>query len=110
MRDHEGSVPVDGDKGPCQRTGHDGRVDEARVSIVAEVEGAEVEEVEDQNELSPDEMGADKEHDEGEVEEVVEDKVAADARRGMDDVRVGGEQVTNVAGLENEEDNPDPVR
>lgn len=46
VRDHQCTVPVDGDKGPGQRAGRNGRVDEAWVGIVAEVEGAEVDEVE----------------------------------------------------------------
>lgn len=37
VRDHNGTVPEDGDKGPGQRSGDDGSVNEARVGIVAEV-------------------------------------------------------------------------
>lgn len=44
---------------------------------MAEVERRQVEEVDDQDQLSPDEVGSDEEHDEGKVEEVVEDEVAA---------------------------------
>lgn len=106
MRHHESTVPVDGDKSPGQGRGDDGGVDEARVGVVAEVEARQVDEVEDEDDLGPVEMRADKEHDEGEVEEVVEDEVAADAGGGVDGVGVLGEQVGDVAELEDEEEDP----
>lgn len=106
MRHHEGAVPVDGDKGPCKRPRNRGGVDEARVRVVAEVERREVDEVDDENHLGPVEVGADEEHDEGKVEEVVEDEVAADAGGGVDDLGVLGEEVGDVAKLEDEEDDP----
>lgn len=52
------------------------------------------------------EVGSNEEHNEGEVEQIVHDEVATNTGGGMLDVRVAGEQVTNVTGLENEEDNP----
>lgn len=52
-------------------------MDKARRGRVAEIERRQVEEVDDQNQLSPDEVGSDEEHDECEMEEVVEDEVAA---------------------------------
>lgn len=106
VRHHDGSVPVDGDKGPCERARDDGGVDEARVRVVAKVERDQVDKVDDQHQLGPVKVGADKEHDKGRVEEVVEDKVAADARGGVDNVRRLGEEMTNVAKLEDKEDDP----
>lgn len=103
---HEGTVPVDGHKRPGQRARDDGQMDEARVSVVAEVQRAQVEEVEDEEQLSPVEVRADKEHDEGEVEEVVQNEVASNARRSVHNVGIGGEEMGNVAALENEEDDP----
>ena len=103
---HQSTVPVDGNKGPGQGSGNNRRMDKSRIRVVAEVQGGEVDEVENQDNLSPVEVGADKEHDESEVEEVVEDEVASDAGGSMNDVRVAREEVTNVTGLENEEDNP----
>jgi hypothetical protein len=50
-------------------------VDEARVGVVAEVERREVGEVEQQHDLGPDEVRAHEEHDEGEVQQVVDDEV-----------------------------------
>lgn len=103
---HQSTIPVDSHKGPCQRARDDRQVNEARVGVVAEVERAQVKEVEDQKQLSPVEVRTDKEHDEGEVEEVVENKVAANARGGVHDVGVGGEEVANVTALEDEEHDP----
>ena len=108
--DHEGAIPVDGHKGPGQGSRHDGRVDEARVRVVAEVERGEVEEVEDEDDLGPVEVRADEEHDKGEVEEVVHDEVASHAGGGVDVGGVGREEVGNVAALEDEEHDPGCVR
>lgn len=107
--DHEGAVPVYGDKSPCQRSRHDGGVDEARVGIVSEVQGAEVEEVDNEDQFCPVEVGAHKEHDKSKVEEVVKNEVATDACRRMYNVGVGGKEVADVAALENEEGNPGDV-
>ena len=57
---HDGAVPVDGHKGPGQRARHGGHVDQARVGVVAEVERRQVEEVDNQNHLGPDEVRAHK--------------------------------------------------
>jgi hypothetical protein len=48
----------------------------------------------------------DKEHDEGEVQEVVDDEVAADVAGCVDILDVGREQMADVAELENEQDKP----
>ena len=106
---HQGAVPVNGNKGPCQGCRDDGGMDEARVRVVAEIEGAQVDKVDDEQELCPDEVGADEEHDKGEMEEVVEDKVATDAGGGVDVVGVLGEEVGDVAELQDEEDNPEDI-
>jgi hypothetical protein len=105
--DHESSVPVDGDKGPGQGSRDDGRVDETRVGVVAEVQRREVEEVEDENDLGPVEVGADKEHHKRKVQQVVGDEVASNAGGGVHMGRVGREEVSNVAALEDEENDPE---
>lgn len=53
----DGTIPVQSNKCPRKgsRCGWD--VDESRVGAVAEVEGGQVEEVDDQDDLSPDEVG-----------------------------------------------------
>jgi hypothetical protein len=75
--------------------------------MVAEVKRSEVEEVNNQDEFGPVEVRANKEHDECKVEEVVDDEVASHAGSGIDMARVGRKEVTNVASLENEEDDPE---
>lgn len=106
MGNHQCAVPVNGNKGPRQRTGDHRGVDEARVGIMTEVERGKVEKVQQQDDLSPVKVRSDKEHDEGKVEEVVEDEVAADAGSGIDNVGIAREEVPDVAGLENEENDP----
>lgn len=103
---HDGSVPVNGNKGPGKRARNDWSVDEARVRVVAEVERGEVDEVGNENHLSPSKVRADKEHDKGKVEEVVEDEVATNTGRGVDGVSVFGEEVQDVAKLKGEEEDP----
>lgn len=97
--DHESTIPVDCDKSPCQRTGSYRSVDEARIRVVAEVERREIEEVENENNLGPVEMRSDKEHDKGEVKQIVCDEVASHAGGGMDNVGVAREEVTGIASL-----------
>jgi hypothetical protein len=106
VRHHDGTIPVDGHKGPSQRRRHDGRMDEAWVGVVAEVQERQVEEVEHQEELGPVKVGSDKEHDEAEMEQVVQDEVAANAGGGVNDIAVGREEVADVTCLENEKDDP----
>lgn len=106
MRHHDGTVPVNGNESPSKRRRDDGSMDEARVRVVAEVERGEVEEVENDNDLGPGKVRADKEHDKGKVEEVVEDEVATDAGGGVRRLGRLGEEVTNVAGLQHEENDP----
>lgn len=48
VRHHDSSVPVDGDKGPGEGPRDGGRMDEARVRVVAEVERRQIDEVENE--------------------------------------------------------------
>jgi len=73
---------------------------------VAQVEKGEVGEVEDHDKLGPDKVRADKENDEGKLEEVIQDEVASDTGSCMDTLGFGGEQVPDVADLEQEEEDP----
>lgn len=81
-------------------------MDKARVSVVAEVQRGQVEEIQDKDDLGPDEVGANEEHDPCELEKVVEDEVAANAGGCVDVGVVGREEGPDVADLENEEDEP----
>jgi hypothetical protein len=103
---HQSTVPVNGNKSPGQRSRNNGRMDKSGVGVVAEVERGKIDEVENQNNLGPVEVRADKEHDKGEVEEVVEDEMASDAGSSVNDVRVAREEMSDVTSLEDEEDNP----
>jgi len=68
MRIHsDRAIPVKSNECPGKRSRDNGNVDESGVGIVAEVQGGQVEEVQDQNELSPVEVSTDEEHDEGEL-------------------------------------------
>jgi hypothetical protein len=106
---HDGAVPVNGNECPGQRRRHGGRMDESRVRVVAEVERGQVDKVEDEHDLGPEEVGADKEHDPSKVEKVVDDEVAPNAGRGVDMLGALGEEVGDVAELEDKERNPEDV-
>lgn len=73
---------------------------------MAEIKRRKVNKVQNQDDLGPVEVGSDKEHNKGEVEEVIEDEVASNAGGSMNNVRVAREEVADVAGLEEEEDDP----
>ena len=61
--DHGGTVPKDCDVGPCQGSGHNGDVYEARRGAVAEIQHGLVEHVHDEEELSWPEVASHPEHD-----------------------------------------------
>lgn len=81
-------------------------MDEARRGVVAEVQRAEVGKVEDEDDLGNGKVRVDKQQHEDDVQDVVEDEVAADACCGVDDVGAAGEERGGVSELENEEHNP----
>lgn len=103
---HDGTIPVDCNKGPRKRHGDHWSVDEARMSRVAEVQAAQVEEVDDQDQFGPDKVGANKEHDEAELQEIVDNEMASDTGSCVDIFGVLGEEVTNVSHLEDESNKP----
>lgn len=104
VRNEDASIPVDCDECPCEGPGDDGCVDETRVGMVAEGEGREVEEVDDQDNFRPKGVAIDEEEDESKVEEVVEDEVRADGSGGVDRGHVAGEEMEYVANLQEEQD------
>lgn len=105
VRNHDGTIPVNSHESPCQGTRHHGGVDESRVCMVAEGHGRQVDEVDDENELSPDEVAAGKEHHEGEVKQVVEDEVRPASGRSIHLCNIAREEVQDVAKLQDEQDN-----
>lgn len=58
--DRDSSIPIESNKIPCQWSRNNWDVDESWVRVMAEVKGGQVEEVEDQDDLSPNEVRADK--------------------------------------------------
>jgi hypothetical protein len=72
---HRSATPVQGYKVPCQRTAHDGNMDEFGRRTVLEVRSRQVEEIDDEQQFRKPEVAADPKMDESEDEEVVEDKV-----------------------------------
>jgi hypothetical protein len=103
---HDGAIPVNGHKGPRQRARSNRYVDEARSGIVAEVQRAEVGKVEDEDDLSNGKVPVHKEQHKDDVEDVVEDEVAADAGCGVNDIGVAGEERGGISELEDKENNP----
>ena len=96
-RDHDGTVPVQSNEGPGKGTRDSWHVDALGVRIMAEVQRREVEEVDDQQDLGPDEVRANEEHDPAKVKQVVEDEVATDRGGRVDRGGIAGEEVTDVA-------------
>lgn len=82
-------------------------MDESGVRIMAEVERGEVDEVEDQGGLGQDEVRADEEHHPGEMEQVVDNEVASHGACCMDCLGRGGEEVTDITKLQDENDEPE---
>lgn len=107
MGHHDGTIPVDGDKSPGKRPRHSRCVDKPWVGIVAEVQRRQVEEVNDQDHLGPGEVRSHEQHDEGEVQEIIEDKVATHCASGIHIIGIAGEKMADVANLEDADDGPD---
>jgi len=76
------------------------------MSGVSEVQARQVDERNQQNDLSPHKVAADEEHNEGELEQVEDDKVASNTGSCVDIIAILGKEVTNVSNLKNEQDNP----
>jgi len=104
--DHDGTIPVDSNKGPCQRSSDNWDVNEAWVGVVTEVQGREVKEIDDEDELTPDEVATDEEHNPCELEEIVEDEVASYTCSCVDIVGIGREEGPDISNLGDEEKEP----
>jgi hypothetical protein len=100
------SIPVQCYKSPGQGSSNNWNVDQSRMSVVTEIQGRQVEEVDNQEHLSPVEMSSNEEHNEAELKEVVENEVASHACSGMDMVGVIREEMPHVSDLEEEESKP----
>jgi len=73
---------------------------------VAEVEGGQIEEVDNQNDLGPNEVGANEEHDEREMQEVVENEMASNTSSSLNVGIVTREEVPCVTNLKEEKSEP----
>ena len=104
--DCNGAIPVQSHKCPRQRPRYHWDMDESWVCVVAEVEGGKVEEVDNQDDFSPDVVTTDEEHDERELEEVIDYEMASNTGSCIDIVGVGGEEVPDISNLQDEENDP----
>jgi len=104
--DRNSTIPVEGNESPCKWTRYNWNVDESRMCVVAEVKGGQVEEVDDQDDLRPDKMPANKEHDEGKLQEVIEYKVASNTSSSLNMLTALREQVPQVSDLKEEDSEP----
>jgi hypothetical protein len=103
---HNGTVPVNRNKGPGQRGRDDGHVNVAGIRVVAKVLRRQVEKVGNERNLGPDKVVVHKEQNKGKVEQVVEDKVTADAGGRVFGVGVARKEGANIADLGDEEEYP----
>lgn len=87
MSDHNGTIPVDGHESPCKWSRHNSLMDEPSIARVAEIERRQVGEVEDEEELGPAKVTSHKQHDEGEVKQIVQNEMASHSSGSVE--RVG---------------------
>lgn len=99
-------LPVQSNESPSQRSSNGRDMDSTSIGVVAEVEGRQVEEIDDQDNLRPEEVSPNKQHYPGELQEIVEDEVASDTGRSLDVVAILGEEVPDVCELGDEESEP----
>jgi hypothetical protein len=69
---------------------------------MTEIQGGEIEEVDDQKHFGPPEMGANEEHDPAKLQEIVENEVTSYCSGGVDIFTFVREEVPDVANLEDE--------
>lgn len=69
---------------------------------MTEIQRREIDEVEDDDELRPAEQGPHEQHDERKVEQIVQDKMAADGAGRVEFLDIAREEMRNVATLKNE--------
>lgn len=66
---------------------------------MTEVQRGQIDEVEDDDQFSPAEQGPHKQHDKGEVQQVIENEVTSDSTGGVDTLDVAREEMCDVAAL-----------
>lgn len=73
---------------------------------MSEVQGRQVEEVEDEHQLGPHKVTAAEQQNPAHMKQVVDDEVATDSAGGIDMVGIAREEVADVGDLEEEETEP----
>jgi len=73
---------------------------------MTEVQEGQIEEVDDQDDLSPDEVSSNEEHDECELEKVIEDEVGTNSSSSLDMSSGIGKEVPHVCDLEEKQSEP----
>jgi hypothetical protein len=104
--DCDSTIPVQSNKCPSQWSRDNRDVDKSRVCVVTEVEGGQVEEVDDEDQLSPAKVTADEQHDKCEEEKVADNEVASYTGSSVDIVGIGGEEGPDISDLQDEENDP----
>lgn len=107
--DCDSSVPVQRNKGPCQRSGDSWDMNEPCIGVVTEVEEGEVEKVNDEENFGPPEMSFNEEDHETKVEKVVENEVTSNTGGGLHILILLTEESPDVAKLDEEENEPKDV-
>lgn len=101
-----GAHPVQGSEVPCQGTGNDANVDQARCRGVAEIRERQVEEVDDNQEFGDPVPSTHVQVYEAEEEEVVRDEMASDVDGSSSVDFILGCEAVHTRKLQGEEDEP----
>jgi len=104
--DHNSAIPEDGNKDPGQRSRDNRHMHKARLGRVPEVEHDKVEEVDNKQQLGQPEVTANPQHNPAKLNQVEEDEVAANTSCSSNEIRIGREQMSYIANLEDPEDDP----
>jgi len=103
---HDGTVPEEGKLNPGQWHGDSWEMDPSWSFGMAEIQTDELAPVDDEHEFREPVMGAGPEHDPSELEKVEEDKMRSNGSSLLDEDGIVGEQVPDVADLEDEQSHP----
>ena len=104
--DHCGAIGEQDDIRPRQWTGDNRDVNKEREPEVTEVQGSDIEPVQDQNDLTPNQSRMHQQKDVSRSQEVEGDEVRANVCRGDDELFDGAKQDVHVESLTNEEKAP----
>jgi len=100
--DCNGTVPVKSNKRPGQWSRNNRDMNESRMGVVTEVEGGQVEEIDDQEQLCPTITTTNEQHEESELDKIADYEMASYTSSGIDIVGIGGEERPNISDLQDE--------